>query len=94
MIRGTEGADSGFRSPISPLAGEMLLLGLMKYLAVIVVAGATYLYLAHKTPVGQAVNAITQSPQAYTPGTDFLKRPLDRTQEVLQQARVRANDQP
>jgi len=59
----------------------------MKYIAVILIAGATYLYLAHNTPVAQAVNAITP-----TPGTDFLKRPLDRTQEVLQQARTRADD--
>jgi hypothetical protein len=61
----------------------------MKYIAVILVAGATYLILARQAPVGQAVNAIAQ-PAA--PGTDFLKAPLDRTQQVLQQARVRADD--
>jgi len=60
----------------------------MKYIAVILVAGATYLFLAHQAPVGQAVKAVTQP----TPGTDFLKQPLDRTHEVLDQARTRAND--
>ncbi len=61
----------------------------MKYIAVLVIAGASYFYLARQAPVGQAVNAITDT---RTPGADFLKRPLDRTQEVLQQARVRADD--
>ena len=61
----------------------------MKYIAVLVIAGATYLFLAHQAPVGPAVKAVTQAPEA---GTDFLKRPLDRTQEVLQQAKVRADD--
>ncbi len=59
----------------------------MKYIAVILIAGGTYLYLAHQAPVTQAVNAV-----APAPGSDFLKRPLDRTQEVLQQARTRADD--
>ena len=61
----------------------------MKYIAVLVIAGATYLFLAQQTPVAPAVKAITQAPEA---GTDFLKRPLDRTQEVLKQARTRADD--
>ena len=59
----------------------------MKYIAVLVIAGATYLFLARQAPVAQAVNAITQSP-----GSNILKRPLDRTQQVLQQARTRADD--
>ncbi|MGA3169869.1 MAG: hypothetical protein ABSE62_02545 [Chthoniobacteraceae bacterium] len=61
----------------------------MRYIAVLLIAGATYLYLAHQAPVKQAVDAVTQSP---TPGTDFLKAPLDRTHEVLDQARNRAAD--
>ena len=59
----------------------------MKYIALLVIAGAVYLFLAHQAPISQAVNAL-----APKPGTDFLKQPLDRTQEVLQQARVRADD--
>jgi len=62
----------------------------MKYIAVLLIAGATYLFLARQAPVAPAVNAITQASPA--PGSDFLKRPLDRTQEVLQQARARADD--
>ena len=58
----------------------------MKYIVVILIAGGTYLFFA-QAPAGQAVHAI-----APAPGTDFLKRPLDRTQEVLQQARTRADD--
>ena len=61
----------------------------MKYIAVLVIAGATYLFLARQAPVAQAVNAITQSPGS---GSNILKRPLDRTQQVLQQARTRADD--
>jgi len=61
----------------------------MKYIAVLVIAGATYLLLARQAPVAPAVNAITQAP---SPGTDFLKRPIDRTKEVLQQARNRVDD--
>jgi len=67
----------------------MLLSGFMKYLAVVIIAGATYFFLAQKTPVAQGVHAITQAPEA---GTDFLKRPLDRTHEVLDQARAHADD--
>jgi hypothetical protein len=61
----------------------------MRYIAVLLVAGATYLFLARQAPVEQAVHAITQAP---APGTDFLKSPLDRTHEVLQQARAHADD--
>ena len=61
----------------------------MKYIAVLLIAGATYFYLARQAPIATAVQAITQAP---TPGTDFLKRPLDRTHEVLTQARARAGD--
>jgi hypothetical protein len=72
----------------SVLAGLMLLIPVMKYFAVILIAGATYFYLAHQAPVAPVVKAIADP----TPGTDFLKAPLDRTHEVLQQARNRADD--
>lgn len=72
-----------------PLAGRMLYPGSMKYVAVFLIAGGAYFFLARQAPVAPAVNAITQAP---TPGTDFLKRPLDRTQEVLKQARTRTQD--
>ncbi|HEX4085495.1 MAG TPA: hypothetical protein VHY22_11325 [Chthoniobacteraceae bacterium] len=61
----------------------------MKYAAVILIAAGTYFYLARQAPVKQAVEAVTAAPGQ---GTDFLKRPLDRTREVLQQARQRADD--
>ena len=67
----------------------MLFAGVMKYVAVILIAAGTYFFLARQAPVKQAVQAISQAPEQ---GTDFLKRPLDRTKEVLQQARVRADD--
>jgi hypothetical protein len=63
----------------------------MKYIAVILIAGATYLSLVHQTPAGKPASGASQASE---PGIDFLKRPLDRTHEVLDQARVRANDQP
>jgi len=66
----------------------MLFSAAMKYLMVMLVAGGTWLVVAHKAPAPQA------SAPAYTPGTDFLKAPLDRTHEVLDQARERAKDQP
>jgi hypothetical protein len=69
----------------------------MKYLLVFLLAGATYLALARHAPVTQGVHAITEEPkaaaaQAGTPGSNFLKRPIDRTEEVLKQARSRADD--
>jgi len=67
----------------------MLPSGGMKYIAAIFVAGVVYLVLARQAPVAQAVHAITQAP---SPGTDYFKQPLDRTHEVLDQARKRADD--
>jgi len=58
----------------------------MKYIAVLLVAGGIYLMLTHHHAVAPAASA---SP---TPGTDWLKEPLDRTHEVLNQAHDRAND--
>jgi hypothetical protein len=62
----------------------------MKYIAVLLVAGAAYFILAHHAPVAPAANASIAQP--YEPGSDFLKRPIDRTQDVLKQARTRAED--
>lgn len=70
-----------------PLAGRMLHPCSMKYIAVLLLAGGTYLAFAQHAAVAPAVVAI-----APAPGSDFLKRPLDRTQEVLRQARTRADD--
>jgi hypothetical protein len=59
----------------------------MKYIAVLLVAGAAYLLLARPmTPAGGRASS------GSTPGSDFLKAPLDRTHEVLDQARTRASD--
>ena len=66
----------------------------MKYIAALLVAGGVYLTLARPMPVapgGATPGASAQSDDS-TPGTDFLKRPLDRTHEVLKQARTRAQD--
>jgi hypothetical protein len=61
----------------------------MKYIAALLVAGGVYAMIAHKVPVKAAVPAASD---ASAPGTDFLKRPLDRTHEVLDQAHARAQD--
>jgi len=67
----------------------------MKYIAALLVAGGVYLTLARPMPAGPAGGATpgasAQSDDS-TPGTDFLKNPLDRTHEVLKQARTRAQD--
>jgi hypothetical protein len=59
----------------------------MKYIAVLVIAGGVYLTLARPAHVAPAAGTDTS-----TPGTDFLKAPLDRTHEVLNQAHTRAQD--
>jgi len=61
----------------------------MKYIAVLLIAGAAYFALARHAPMAPAPDVATP---AAAPGSDFLKRPLDRTREVLQQARTRADD--
>ena len=61
----------------------------MKYIAVLIVAGGVYLMLSHHVPVSPASNGAAASA---TPGTDWLKEPLDRTHEVLDQAKVRTKD--
>jgi hypothetical protein len=59
----------------------------MKYIAVLLVAGTVYLVLARPAPVASAAHS-----RASAAGSDFLKEPLDRTHEVLDQARSRAKD--
>jgi hypothetical protein len=58
----------------------------MKYIAVLLVAGGIYVMLAHHAPVTPAPAA------ASAPHEDWLKEPLDRTHEVLDQAKKRSQD--
>lgn len=63
----------------------------MKYIAVLLVAGGIYMALVR--PHGDAAGkAGASASQSATPGTDFLKEPLDRTHEVLDQAKERTKD--
>ena len=49
--------------------------------------------LAHHLPVAPAAPAAPENGfLASKPGTDFLKEPLDRTHQVLDQARTRSQD--
>jgi hypothetical protein len=64
----------------------------MKYIAAILVAGGVYALLAHHAPVSAPSAAAAASPSPASPETNFLKAPLDRTHEVLDQARSRAQD--
>ena len=63
--------------------------GAMKYIVVLLVAGGVYVMLSHHAPVKPAATSQTD---AATPGTDWLKEPLDRTHEVLDQAKTRTKD--
>jgi len=65
----------------------------MKYIAVLFVAGGIFALLAHHSTQMPSLNipGSDQSDSA-TPGTDFLKAPLDRTHEVMNQAKTRAQD--
>jgi hypothetical protein len=63
----------------------------MKYIMALVVAGGVYLMVARPVPAVSSPGAAAQSDASAT-GTDFLKEPLDRTHEVLKQARTRAQD--
>jgi hypothetical protein len=62
----------------------------MKYIAALLVAGGVYVMLTHKEPVKPA--AAAAQAEDSKPGTDWLKAPLDRTHEVLDQAKTRAKD--
>jgi hypothetical protein len=57
----------------------------MKYIAALLLAGGAYLLLGRPAP------ANSTAPGQST-GSDFLKDPLDRTHEVLKQARSRTQD--
>jgi hypothetical protein len=77
----------------------------MKYIFLLATVAAVYLFLAHKAPVAPVVTEITQqnaaslssgpnnapanAPTAPTAGTNYLKRPIDRTKEVLNQVKQR-----
>jgi hypothetical protein len=67
----------------------------MKYLALLLAVAGIYFYFARQTPVaevaktvtGQEVAQATPAPsQASPPQTSGLRRPIDRTREVLGQA--------
>ncbi len=87
---GSQGLDSPKKiktRTAGRLASVLLPSDSMKYIAVLLVAGGVYLYLGRPAPVKTGAS----SPPEAT-GTDFLKAPLDRTHEVLKQARGRADD--
>ena len=71
----------------------------MKYLAILAAIAAAYFLLARDLPVEPVKQAIVQSEAApltqggRTPdGVTALKRPLDRTQAVLEQVKARNGD--
>lgn len=77
----------------------------MKYVFLLLTVTGVYFILVRKAPVAPVINEITQQEAAPlttgprmaptaatgspTPGTDFLKRPIDRTHEVLNQVKQR-----
>ena len=77
----------------------------MKYLFLLATVGAGYFFLLHKAPVAPAIQAVTQQevaplttgPRGNTepvstaaaPQSNYLKRPIDRTKEVLNQVAAR-----
>jgi len=65
----------------------------MKYIVVLFIAGGIFAALTHK-PLVLPTRKPDTSDQIddSTPGTDFLKAPLDRTHQVLDQAKTRAQD--
>ncbi|EDY21759.1 hypothetical protein CfE428DRAFT_1004 [Chthoniobacter flavus Ellin428] len=73
----------------------------MKYVVLLIIVVGVYFFLVHKAPVAPVVKEITQQdaapltsgpnnpPAAASPGTNVLKRPIDRTKEVLNQVKQR-----
>jgi hypothetical protein len=73
----------------------------MKYVVLLIIVVAVYFFLVRKAPVAPVVKEITQQdaapltsgpkspPVAASPGTNALKRPIDRTKEVLNQVKQR-----
>ena len=77
----------------------------MKYVFLLATVAAVYFFLIHKAPVAPVVDEVTQkevapltsgprdpsAALAATPGghTNALKRPIDRTKEVLGQVKQR-----
>jgi hypothetical protein len=60
----------------------------MKYIAALLVAGGVYVMITHKAPL-PAKAAGTADSSAHE---DWLKSPIDRTHQVLDQAKTRAGD--
>ena len=77
----------------------------MKYLFLMATVGGGYFFLLHNAPVTPVVVAVTQqeatplssgprgntapAPAAPAQQTNFLKRPIDRTNAVLSQVKAR-----
>lgn len=77
----------------------------MKYVFLLITVAAVYFFLIRKAPVTPVVKEITQqeaapltsgpnnapatAPAAPAQGTNALKRPIDRTKEVLNQVKQR-----
>lgn len=72
----------------------------MKYLALLAMVAVVYFVIARQAKVTQVKEAVTASEAApltqgsreVTPATNSLKRPLDRTHEVLNQVKARNGD--
>lgn len=62
----------------------------MKYLVLFLAAGSVYLFITHRP--APPVARVAPPAATASAGTDFLKAPLDRTHQVLDQARQRADD--
>ena len=73
----------------------------MKYLALLGALVAIYLVLARQSPIKEVTEAVTQTEAAplsegpretAAKPVTALKRPIDRTQDVLQQVKTRNGD--
>ncbi len=70
----------------------------MKIIALLIAIACVYFYFAHQTPIAEVAQAVTGqdvaplttgSKEAAAPPTNALKRPIDRTHEVLGQVAKR-----
>lgn len=66
----------------------------MRYVfAVLLVVSGIYFYAFRSRPASAVVTAPPVSATSPPAGRDFLKRPLERTQEVLEQVRTRRDSE-
>ena len=84
-----------------PCGAQSALSARMKYLALLVTLVVIYLVLARQTPVAEVKEAMVQSEvvplsqgakDPALPANSSLKRPIDRTNEVLSQVKARNGD--